>query len=117
MKTKISDRVELISMNDPHPRLQPGDRGIVFDVAPTGVVDVRWDRGFRLSLTPGVDRWRVVDTFLTPYEAAERLGLTVDELEQLIDRGQIRARRLDSGMLRFKGVDLEAFIRRRDQIG
>jgi excisionase family DNA binding protein len=82
-------------------------RGIGFDVALNGAVGVRWDSGFRLSLVPGVDRWRVVDTYLAPFEAAERLGLTLGELEQLIERGQIRAYRLDSGILYFKGVDLE----------
>lgn len=104
MSMKIGDWVELNNMHDPHLCLQPGDRRIVFDVAPDGVVGVRWNRGFRVSLVPDVGCWRVVDTYLTPYEAVERLGLTVDELEQLIDRGQIRARRLNSGMLRASKV-------------
>lgn len=48
-------RVELVSMDNPYTRLQPGDRGSVGHVDDTGTVFVDWDSGSHLGAVCGVD--------------------------------------------------------------
>ena len=43
-------RIELISMNDPYPKLIPGDRGTVEFVDDIGTIHVRWDCGSGLGV-------------------------------------------------------------------
>lgn len=54
---QAGDRVRLISTDDEWTDLVPGDEGTVVRVDSLGSVDVRWDRGSRLSLIPEHDRW------------------------------------------------------------
>lgn len=51
-------RVELISMDDPYSKLQPGDRGTVTVVDDIGTVHCHWDCGSGLGLAYGEDRFR-----------------------------------------------------------
>lgn len=51
-------RVELISMDDPYSKLQPGDRGTVTVVDDIGTVHCLWDCGSGLGLAYGEDRFR-----------------------------------------------------------
>lgn len=51
-------RVELIQMDDPYSRLEPGDRGTVRLVDDTATVFVDWDRGSGLGVVYGNDRIR-----------------------------------------------------------
>ena len=50
-------RVELISMDDMHSELRPGDRGAVSSVDDTGAIFVNWDKGSHLGLIYGVDQF------------------------------------------------------------
>lgn len=49
-------RVELISMDDPYTKLQPGERGTVCCVDSIGTIFVDWDCGSSLGVAYGVDR-------------------------------------------------------------
>jgi hypothetical protein len=51
-------RVELISMDDPYTKLQPGERGTVRCVDSIGTVFVDWDCGSGLGIAYGVDHIR-----------------------------------------------------------
>lgn len=51
-------RVELISMDDPYIKLQPGERGTVRCVDDIGTVFVDWDCGSSLGVAYGVDHIR-----------------------------------------------------------
>lgn len=51
-------RVELISMNDPYSKLQPGDKGTVTFLDDIGTVFVDWDCGSGLGLVLGEDRFK-----------------------------------------------------------
>ena len=48
-------RVELIRMNDPYSKLQPGDRGTVEFVDDIGTIFCSWDRGSSLGVVYGED--------------------------------------------------------------
>ena len=48
-------RVELVRMNDPYSKLQPGDRGTVEFVDDVGTVFCSWDRGSSLGVVFGED--------------------------------------------------------------
>lgn len=54
-------RVELISMNDPHTTLQPGDKGRVSMVDDTGTIFVKWDNGSGLGIVYGEDSVRRIE--------------------------------------------------------
>ena len=54
-KYPIGCRVELVSMEDPHSRLKPGDRGTVAHVDSIGTVFVDWDSGSSLGAAYGAD--------------------------------------------------------------
>ena len=53
-------RIELIEMDDPYSKLQPGDRGIVKFVDDVGTVFPNWDRGGSLGLVCGQDSYKKV---------------------------------------------------------
>lgn len=53
-------RVELVSMDDPSGRLQPGDQGTVDFVDDIGTIFVNWDCGSQLGVVYGVDRVRII---------------------------------------------------------
>lgn len=46
-----NDRVELVSTNDKHTELQPGDQGTVTFVDDLGTVHIRWDNGSTLGMS------------------------------------------------------------------
>jgi len=48
-------RVELVKMDDPYTKLQPGDCGTVDHVDDTATVFVAWDSGSHLGVVYGVD--------------------------------------------------------------
>lgn len=48
-------RVELISMDDPFGKLEPGDRGNVSFVDDAGTIFVNWDSGSGLGVVYGED--------------------------------------------------------------
>jgi len=48
-------RVELVRMNDPYSRLQPGDKGTVDFVDDSGTLFCIWDSGSRLGVVYGED--------------------------------------------------------------
>ena len=54
-------RVELISMNDPHTTLRPGDKGRVSLVDDTGTIFVDWDNGSGLGIVYGEDSVRRIE--------------------------------------------------------
>lgn len=68
-------RISLISMQDPHSRLESGDRGTVVAVDDIGTVHMRWDRGGSLGLVYGEDRFRK----LTPEELEQEKNSAVIE--------------------------------------
>jgi hypothetical protein len=51
-------RVELILMDDPYTKLQPGERGTVCCVDSIGTIFVDWDCGSSLGVAYGVDHIR-----------------------------------------------------------
>lgn len=53
-------RVELVYMNDPYTKLQPGDRGTVTMVDSLGTVFVDWDCGSGLGVAYDEDRIRKI---------------------------------------------------------
>ena len=48
-------RVELVSMDDPYSKLNPGDQGTVEMVDDIGTIFVKWDSGSGLGVAYGVD--------------------------------------------------------------
>ena len=48
-------RVELVRMDDPYTKLQPGDRGTVREVDDIGTIHVSWDCGSSLGVVDGED--------------------------------------------------------------
>ena len=48
-------RVELVAMNDPYAKLQPGDQGTVVTVDDIGTVHIDWDNGSGLGAAYGAD--------------------------------------------------------------
>lgn len=51
-------RVELVSMDDPYTKLQPGDQGTVIAVDDIGTVHIAWDNGSSLGAAYGADHIR-----------------------------------------------------------
>ena len=49
-------RVKLISMDDPHTNLKPGDRGFVTHIDDIGTVHIQWDNSSTLGAVYGADR-------------------------------------------------------------
>lgn len=56
----IGCRVELISMNDPYTKIQPGDKGTVSSVDDIGTIHVNWDCGSTLGVAFGEDLCRKI---------------------------------------------------------
>ena len=54
-------RVELISMNDPYVKLNPGEKGTVSFVDDAGTVFVSWDCGSTLGACYGEDHIRKIE--------------------------------------------------------
>lgn len=54
-------RVELVHMDDPYTKLQPGDQGTVNHVDDIGTIFVRWDIGSGLGVAYGEDRIKKVN--------------------------------------------------------
>lgn len=54
------ERVRLVRTPDEWTDLESGDEGTVQSVDSTGTVHVKWDRGSRLGLVPGIDEWEVL---------------------------------------------------------
>ena len=54
-------RVELISMNDPHTTLSPGDQGASSFVDDIGTIFVRWDNGSGLGIVYGEDSVKKIE--------------------------------------------------------
>ena len=52
--------IELIDMRDEWSNLRPGDIGTVQYVDDAGQIQMRWRRGSRLALIPGVDSFKIV---------------------------------------------------------
>ena len=48
-------RVELVGMDDPYSKLQPGDQGTVDFVDDTGTIFCNWDCGSTLGVVFGID--------------------------------------------------------------
>lgn len=55
------DRVELISMNDPYRKMEPGTRGTVKFVDDAATVHVKWDNGDMLGIAYGEDSCRKIE--------------------------------------------------------
>ena len=53
-------RVELVSMNDPHAKLVPCDKGTVNFVDDIGTIFVDWDNGSGLGVAYGEDSVRKI---------------------------------------------------------
>ena len=51
-------RVELVSMNDEHRKLEPGEQGTVIGVDDIGTIHVNWDCGSSLGVAYGEDKCR-----------------------------------------------------------
>lgn len=54
-------RVELVQMNDPYAKLQPGDRGKVIGIDDAGGIHIQWDSGSSLAAIIGEDVIRKVE--------------------------------------------------------
>ena len=52
--------IELIDMRDEWSNLRPGDIGTVQYVDDAGQIQMRWRRGSRLALIPGVDSFMII---------------------------------------------------------
>ena len=52
--------IELIEMQDEWSNLRPGDIGTVQFVDDAGQIQMRWRRGSRLALIPGVDSFKII---------------------------------------------------------
>lgn len=57
---RTGKRVRLIRCTDPHTKLLPGETGTIVSVDDVGTVHVQWDKGARLGLIEGEDRWVVL---------------------------------------------------------
>ena len=55
-------RIELISMDDPWAPVASGTRGTVRMVDDAGTIHMKWDNGRSLSLIPGEDSFRKIET-------------------------------------------------------
>lgn len=53
-------RAQLVSMNDPYTRIDPGTHGTVIDVDDIGTIHVLWDSGSTLGVVYGEDSCRKI---------------------------------------------------------
>ena len=62
-KIKIGDVIELVYTNDEMTKLQPGDRGTIFEIEGEPgdrVIWVQWKKGQRFALLEEIDKFNVV---------------------------------------------------------
>lgn len=59
-KFPTGTRIELIDLEDPYTKLQPGDKGTVDFVGEDGTIHMNWDTGSNLALIPGEDSFRII---------------------------------------------------------
>ena len=64
-------RVELVSMNDPHTKLRPGDKGSVSGVDDIGTIFVNWDNGSGLGIAYSADSVRRIEREIQYASGAE----------------------------------------------
>ena len=57
----VGSRVELVRMNDPYSKLQPGDRGTVNFIDDIGTIFCAWDRGSSLGVVFGEDEVTMIE--------------------------------------------------------
>ena len=72
-------RVELVSMDDPHTSLRPGDQGTVSYVDDIGTIFVKWDNGSGLGIVYGEDSVKVVENEKQHETGADFWRDTVDK--------------------------------------
>jgi len=60
VRFKQGSRVELVSMNDPYTKLEPGDRGRVEFIDDIGTAHILWDNGLTLGAAYGEDHIKLV---------------------------------------------------------
>jgi hypothetical protein len=60
-KVDPGTRIELISMDDPYTKLEPGLKGSVIHTDDLGTIHMKWDNGSTLGLIPGEDRYKVIN--------------------------------------------------------
>lgn len=92
-------RVQLIEMEDPYTKLQPGERGTVMAVDDIGTVHVQWDSGSTLGLCYGVDRFCVIlERFIENLEElCRRKGISIRECAESIHVTEVRFCRIIHG--------------------
>ena len=57
---KTGKRIKLISTDDPHTKLKPGDEGTIQGEDDLGAIHVEWDKGSTLALLPEVDKYKIL---------------------------------------------------------
>ena len=66
-------RVELVAMDDPYSKLEPGDKGTVQFVDDTGTIHVNWDNHSCLGVVYGEDSCNKLHTVKTICYGKERV--------------------------------------------
>ena len=75
------DRVELISMDDPYRKIEPGTKGTVIGVDDIGTIHVNWDCGSSLGVVYGEDACRKLEEVtITCYSETKRWDDRIDAL-------------------------------------
>jgi hypothetical protein len=59
-RAQAGDRVRLVTCNDEHTSLKPGDLGTVQYICDAGTLHIKWDNGSTLGLIPGVDEFEIL---------------------------------------------------------
>lgn len=54
-------RVQLLYMNDPYTKIEPGTKGTVDCVDDTGTIHINWDNGSHLGVVYGEDSCRKIE--------------------------------------------------------
>ena len=58
---KVGDKIQLISIDDSMTKLKSGDKGTIFKIdEDQELIWVKWERGEKLALIQGVDKFNVV---------------------------------------------------------
>lgn len=56
----VGARVELVYMDDPYRKIEPGEKGTVTGVDDIGTIHVNWDCGSSLGIAYGEDQCRKI---------------------------------------------------------